>query len=88
MKKIYFHYTTLLGPEIYQFTNMPSELFESAKQNLKKYPEVSSLLNSQADTTHWRDFCQMIDKRDTHRKNRIFSVLPEFEQYWNPSCDT
>jgi len=88
MKKIYFHYTTLLGPEIYQFTNMPSELFESGKQNLKKYPEVSSLLNSQADTTHWQDFCQMIDKRDTHRKNRIFSVLPEFEQYWNPSCDT
>ena len=88
MKKIYFHYTTLLGPEIYQFTNMPGELFELAKQNLKNYPEVSPLLNSRADTTHWQDFCHMIDKRDTHRKNRIFSVLPEFEQYWNPSCDT
>jgi MoaA/NifB/PqqE/SkfB family radical SAM enzyme len=88
MKKIYFHYTTLLDPEIYQFTNMPDELFELAKQNLKNYPEVSPLLNSQAEPAYWQDFCQMIDKRDTHRKNRIFSVLPEFEQYWNSPCDT
>jgi sulfatase maturation enzyme AslB (radical SAM superfamily) len=83
LKKIYFHYTTLLGPEIYQFTNMPSELFESAKQNLKTYPEVLPLLNSQADPVHWQDFCRMIDTRDTHRKNRIFDFVPEFKQYWN-----
>jgi radical SAM protein with 4Fe4S-binding SPASM domain len=84
LKKIYFHYTTLLDPKIYEFTNMPVELFELGKQNLKKYPELAPLLNNQASPEHWPQFCQMIDKRDTHRKNRIFSVLPEFEQYWNP----
>lgn len=82
-KNLYFHYATLVNPEIYQFTNMPSELFELGKSYLKNYPEVSDLLNNQANPVLWLDFCKMIDQRDTYRKNRIFDVVPEFKKYWN-----
>lgn len=33
-------------------------------------------------TSHWKDFCEMIDKRDNHRQNRIFDILPELKEYW------
>jgi hypothetical protein len=61
---------------------MPDRLFELGKQRVKNYSEVSALLNNQPDAILWSDFCQMIDRRDTHRKNRIFDFVPEFEQYW------
>ena len=81
-KNLYFHYATLINPDIYQFNNMPRDLFELGKQRLKNYSEVAALLNSQSDPVLWPEFCQMIDKRDTHRKNKIFNIVPEFEQHW------
>jgi MoaA/NifB/PqqE/SkfB family radical SAM enzyme len=81
-KNLYFHYANLIDPDIYQYTNMPTELFELAKQRLKTYPEVLDLLNNQSNPVLWSEFCQMIDQRDAHRKNRIFDVVPEFKQYW------
>lgn len=81
-KKLYFHYAVLTTPEIYRCTNMPKELFELGKQRIKDYSEVSALLNNQSNSVLWAEFCQMIDRRDSHRKNRIFNVVPEFEQYW------
>ena len=81
-KNLYFHYATLINPDIYRFNNMPRDLFELGKQRLKNYSEVAGLLNSESDSVLWPEFCQMIDKRDTHRKNKIFNIVPEFEQHW------
>ena len=81
-KNLYFHYATLITPEIYQFTNMPNDLFELGKSRLKNYSEIGDICNNQANPVLWSEFCQMIDQRDTYRKNRIFDVVPEFQKYW------
>lgn len=81
-KNLYFHYSTLVNPAIYQFTNMPSDLFELGKNRLKNYLELEGLLYNQANPVLWSEFCQMIDQRDAYRKNRVFDVVPEFQNYW------
>ena len=81
-KNIYFHYTLVENPAYYQYTNLPAPLFDQMKEKLLTYPAVDGLLSANANSKYWVDFCNMIDIRDQHRKNSIFSVLPELKQYW------
>lgn len=85
-RKIYFHYSTLEHPEYYHFFNLPKELFEMAKLKLEpwveKYPTLQGLLLVESSTNKWNEFCSIINKRDSYRKNSIFEILPELKEYW------
>lgn len=80
-KNIYFHYSICSTPVYYTHNNLPEELFNKAKRQLDSYPNIIKL-ESLHNTQHWEDFCQMINKRDKHRGNSIFDILPELKPYW------
>lgn len=81
-KGIYFHYSPLVHPIEYCYTNLPEEIFRLGCERLKGYTSVANLLTRLPNSTHWSDFCSIITKRDNHRKNSIFDILPEFKTYW------
>lgn len=85
-RKIYFHYALLNSPNYYHFSNLPEKLFDIAKSKLipwvEKYPTIRGLLTASSSTSNWNEFCSMINKRDNHRKNSIFQILPELKEYW------
>jgi MoaA/NifB/PqqE/SkfB family radical SAM enzyme len=80
-KRIYFHHSICSTPNYYHYTNLPTALFETGLEALRPYQEVINL-SAIGNDSNWNDFCQMIDVRDDHRGNSIFSVLPEFKKYW------
>lgn len=82
-KGIYFHSSPLTHPKEYYYTNLPESLFALGCERLKNYPEVSHLMGRSPNLTHWPEFCSIITKRDSHRKNSIFDILPELKPYWN-----
>lgn len=81
-KGIYFHYSPLNRPVEFHYTNLPNELFTLGCDRLKNYPEVKNLLDQLPNSSHWQDFCSIITKRDNHRKNSIFDILPEYKPFW------
>lgn len=81
-KEIYFHSSPLLQPSEFCYTNLPKEIFNIGCNKLKNYPEVHNLLDHNPDTVHWNKFCSIITKRDNHRKNSIFDILPELKPFW------
>lgn len=82
-KGIYFHGAPLSTPLEFCYTNLPNELFTLGCDRLKNYSEVTDFLKLLPNPTHWREFCNIITKRDNHRKNSIFDILPEFKPHWN-----
>jgi hypothetical protein len=86
-KDIYCHLAPLTMPEIFQFQNLPASIFNTAVKKLRHWdhhPKVGHLIAQEPlqDPNLWRDFCRMIDKRDRHRKNRIFDIYPDFQDVW------
>ena len=84
---IYCHLSPLEDPRIFQSNNLPAAVLTQAQQRLADHdhhPTVLGLLALRPleDAGLWRDFCNMIDRRDNHRKNRIFDVLPALQQFW------
>lgn len=79
-KQIYFHFGVLTSPSYYKFTNLPRPLFEQAMTQNSAYPELSRL-NATHDDSKWGEFCSMILKRDKHRNNSIFDILPQLKDY-------
>ena len=90
-----FKLNPTVWPEIFQPANLPTELLAIATQrlvpliapnandhmNLSVLEKLTSL-KSLNDTVLWQNFCRNIDMRDDYRGNRIFDVLPEFQQFW------
>lgn len=96
-RQLDFKLNPTLWPEIFQPSNLPQQLLNIAKQRLS--PLISANCNDHINhsvlekltsleslnhNTLWQDFCQTIDMRDGYRGNRIFDVLPEFQQFWKP----
>lgn len=85
-KNLYFHYTVLTTPSYYHYQNMPNSLLKQGFEKISQYTELVDLKESTgADTSNaplWQEFCSMITRRDSHRKNSIFSMLPEYKSYW------
>lgn len=85
-REIYFHCATLDDPGYYHFSNLPEPLLDKAKLKLSpltdKYPMLKGLLTV-TQSNRWEEFCKMINKRDSHRNNSIFEILPELKEYWH-----
>ena len=81
-KQLSVNYSFVSIPTHYNFKNLPESVFDVAKQQAAKLCGLENLITIQADNTHWKEFCQMIDLRDKHRNNSIFNVLPELKPYW------
>jgi MoaA/NifB/PqqE/SkfB family radical SAM enzyme len=82
---LFFHGVPLTKPVFYQFNNLPAPVLQQAQEKLAVYgDEFAYVLKATTDNTasNWQNFCHTIDLRDQHRRNRIFDILPELEQYW------
>ena len=84
-KNLYFHYSVLTAPEYYHYQNMPDSLLDQGFEKISQFNEFVDFKKPTggACTQRWQEFCQMIDRRDHHRKNSIFNVLPQYKLYWN-----
>ena len=85
---IYCHLSPLQDPVMFLSDNLPPEILSLAQDRLRDHdhhPMVSALLElvPRCDDDLWQAFCNMIDLRDRHRKNRIFDILPELKQFWH-----
>jgi len=85
---VHTHLTTAIEPEYYNVRNLPQKLIDQAEQHLNpwfnQYPLLKTMFqNLKSDTTQWKIFCEMINKRDKYRKNSIFDIIPQFKEYWN-----
>ena len=84
-KQIYFHHSFCHYPRFYHYTNLPRSVYETGLERLQNWPGAASLATSTADDSDWEIFCQTINKRDKHRRNSIFDILPELKPYWKNS---
>lgn len=82
-REIYLHHSFCRNPALYHYTNLPAPLFELAIDRLTGWAELESLAGLTADDRLWSDFCRMIDLRESHRRNSIFDIIPEFQHYWS-----
>ena len=84
-KNLYFHYSVLTEPEYYHYQNMPDSLLDQGFEKISQFNELVDFKKPAggACTHRWQEFCQMIDRRDHHRKNSIFNMLPQYKLYWN-----
>jgi MoaA/NifB/PqqE/SkfB family radical SAM enzyme len=84
-KNLYFHYSVLTEPEYYHYQNMPDSLLDQGFEKISQFNELVDFKKPAggAYTHRWQEFCQMIDRRDHHRKNSIFNMLPQYKLYWN-----
>lgn len=81
-KKLFINWSFVDYPEYFHFTNLPLEIFEEAKSTASKFVGLENLITAQNNTQNWAKFCNMIDRRDQHRKNRIFDILPALQKHW------
>jgi MoaA/NifB/PqqE/SkfB family radical SAM enzyme len=86
-KNLYFHYSVLTAPSYYHYQNMPNILLKQGFEKISQFAELDDFKNlpnsvSNNNTQLWQEFCSMITRRDLHRKNNIFSILPEYKSYW------
>lgn len=78
----------LSAPYYFRIENLPQVLLDSATAKLKpyyqQYPSLRTTMeNNKSNMSQWEKFCDMIDKRDSYRKNSIFTILPEYKNYWH-----
>jgi MoaA/NifB/PqqE/SkfB family radical SAM enzyme len=87
-KNIYIHTSILTSPGCYKYTNMPSLLYEEAKNKLlpwlskPQYSNLEKVIAAEPDDTKWEEFCKIITVRDRYRGNNIFDIIPQFKEYW------
>lgn len=86
--KIFVNLIQLTLPKEFQITNMPSDLFEQAIENLKPWVKnitVAALVKNKHsyDAALWQQFCKTVSLRDKHRGNSIFDIIPEYKAHWN-----
>ena len=87
---------TLTEPELFEISNLPTELIQTAIQRLesvklivdsKMAPGIDGVLkmlyNSKSDSDKWKQFINLVNTRDQHRGVSILDVVPEFTDYWN-----
>lgn len=79
----YFDYGLIEQPAIYSLSNLPMELIEQAKENLKDNKTFLTLLENVEPTNSWEELKKEINMRDAFRKTSIINVIPEFKEYWN-----
>lgn len=86
-KNLYFHWTLLTIPSYYHYQNMPDSLLKQGFEKISQYTELAEFkkysgIENGSSTQLWQEFCSMISRRDSYRKNNIFSMLPEYKPYW------
>lgn len=94
-KNVEFWLNPTINPEIFRSENLPNQLLQVAKKrlaplvNLTQSNKVNSAvlqhllaLEPANNNELWKKFCQEINMRDAHRGNRIFNVMPEFDEHW------
>jgi MoaA/NifB/PqqE/SkfB family radical SAM enzyme len=59
------------------------EYTNSQFNNIIFYLETIINNKSELDITLWQKFCEIIDIRDTFRKNSIFNIQPKLKEYWH-----
>lgn len=92
---ILWNFDILENPNYLHLTNLPPELLMLAKQRLEPHKNfknifrsvqtIMDVIDSAADlnSTNWNQFVDYVDLKDRHRKNSIFKVIPEIQQYWH-----
>jgi sulfatase maturation enzyme AslB (radical SAM superfamily) len=94
-RNILWNFDILENPTHLQLINLPSELLSLAKQRLEPHKNFKNIFRSvqtiidvidsavPLNPENWNQFINYIDLKDQHRKNSIFKVIPEIEQYWH-----
>jgi MoaA/NifB/PqqE/SkfB family radical SAM enzyme len=81
-KKLFINWSFVDIPEYFHFTNLPQPIFNAAKLQASKFSGLEHLITAQSNTQYWPEFCNMITLRDTHRKNSVFDILPDLQNFW------
>lgn len=81
-QEIQFHWNEAVLPPYFHYSNLPSPIYDQARESLSQFSEFDRLMPRDFDSSLWGKFCDMIDKRDKHRRNSIFDMIPELRHYW------
>jgi sulfatase maturation enzyme AslB (radical SAM superfamily) len=93
-KNLFVHLDVLTKPPIFEPRNLPDSLLKEARKRLimcrarlkpKMVEGLDSIIDSLTtnDTTHWKEFVDVVKKRDAHRGIRVTDYLPELELYFH-----
>ena len=81
-KNLFINWSFVDQPNYFHFTNLPTSIFDTAKMQVATVAGLENLSTAQSNMQHWKEFCDMINIRDKHRKNNIFNILPELKPFW------
>jgi sulfatase maturation enzyme AslB (radical SAM superfamily) len=62
-------------------TNSHSDIYR-IEQLKMRFNRLLLPVDPQRQKEQWKQFCVQNDKQDQYRKQRVFSVLPEFKEFW------
>lgn len=77
-----FYWSELALPNYFHYSNLPPEIYQDAIANLEPFDDFDSLRAKPFDLALWKEFCHVISRRDQHRKNSIFDVMPQLRPHW------
>jgi len=81
-KKLFVNWSFVNIPDYFHFTNLPQPIFDAAKLQASKISGLENLITTQSNTQNWSEFCSIITLRDKHRKNNVFDILPDLQNFW------
>lgn len=77
-----FYWSELSVPTYFHYSNLPEEIYDDAFARLRSFGIFDTLRPKPFNQALWKKFCQVISMRDQHRKNSIFSIMPQLRPHW------